>query len=84
MEKSISLIDHKKAHDMNPQSWILHCPKMYKIPDEVIPVIETWTVELTVRGKNLPSVKIQRGIFQGNTLLSLVFVIAKMPSITFS
>ena len=27
----------KKAHDMVPQSWILHCVKMYKIPDRHIP-----------------------------------------------
>ena len=47
-------IDYKKAYDMVPQSWILHCLKMYKISHEVINFIEqtirTWRVELTVGG----------------------------------
>ena len=33
-------IDYKKAYDMLPQSWILHCLKMYKISHEVINFIE--------------------------------------------
>ena len=53
---------------MAPQSWILYRLKMYKIPDEVIQFIEktmkTWTVELTIRGKSLVEVNIQRSIFQ--------------------
>ena len=28
---AIPRIDYKKAYDMLPQSWILHCLKMYKI-----------------------------------------------------
>ena len=28
-------IDYKKAYDMIPQSWILHCLKMNKIPDQI-------------------------------------------------
>ena len=45
----------KKAYDMVPQSWIQHCLKMYKIPDQVVQFIEktmgTWKVELTAKGK---------------------------------
>ena len=37
---AIALIDNKKAYDMVPQSWILHCLKMYKILHEVINFIE--------------------------------------------
>ena len=33
-------IDHKKAYDMVPQSWIIHCLKMYQISNEVIKFIE--------------------------------------------
>ena len=37
---AMAWIDYKKAYDMLPQSWILHCLKMYKISHEVINFIE--------------------------------------------
>ena len=56
---------------------------MYKIPDQVIQFIEktmqTCRVELTAGGKSLAEVKIQRGIYQGDALLPLLFVTAMMP-----
>ena len=59
---AMAWIDYKKAYDMVPQNWILHCLKMYKIPDVVIKFIEktmeTWIVELTAGGKNIVKVKI--------------------------
>ena len=79
----MALIDYKKAHDMIPQSWILHCLKMYKIPDQILQFIEktiqNWRVELTAGGQSLTNEKIQRGIFQGDALSPLLFVIAMMP-----
>ena len=76
-------IDNKNAYDVIPQSWILHGLRMYKIPDEDMKFIdktmETWKVELTAGGKSLAEVKIQRGIFQGDALSPLLFVIAMMP-----
>ena len=55
---------------------------MYKISDEVINFIEknmkTWRVELTTGGKNLAETKIQSGIFQGDGLSPLLFIIAMM------
>ena len=55
---------------------------MYKISDEVINFIEktmkTWRVELTTGGRSLAEVKIQRGIFQGDALSALLFLIAMM------
>ena len=71
-----------KAYDMVPEIWILHYLQMNKMPDEVIQFIEktmeTWRVELTAEGKSLAEVKIQRGIFQGDALSPLLFVIAIM------
>ena len=37
---AMAWIDYKKAYDMVPQSWIIHCLKMYKISHEVINFIE--------------------------------------------
>ena len=76
-------IDYKKAYDMVPQNWIINCLKMYKISHEVINFIEktikTWRVELTAGGRSLAETKIQRGIFQGDALSPLLFIIAMMP-----
>ena len=53
----MACIDNKKDYDMVTQSWIQHCLKMYKIPDQVVQFIEktmkTWRVELTAEGKSL-------------------------------
>ena len=84
MEKSSYGLDWlQKVYDKVPQSWIINCPKMYKISDEVINFIDktmkTWRVELTAWGKSLAEGKIQRGIFLGDAQSSLLFVIAMMP-----
>ena len=56
---------------------------MHKILGEVIKFIENamkrWRVEVTAGGKGLTEVKIQRGVFQGDTLKPLQFVIAMIP-----
>ena len=69
---AMAWIDNKNAYDIVPQSWILHCLKMYKIPDQIVQFIEktmqTWRIELTAVGQSLAEVKIQRVIFQGDVL----------------
>ena len=80
---AIAWIDFKKAYYMVTQSWIIHCLKMYKISHEVInfikKTIKTWRVELSEGRRGLAETKIQRGIFQGDALSPLQFIIAMMP-----
>ncbi len=68
---------------MVPQSWKINCLKMYKISPKVINFIEetmkAWRVKLIAGGRSLAKTKIQRGIFQGNALSPLLFIIATMP-----
>ena len=58
---AMAWIDNKKAYDMLPQSWILHCLKMYKISLEAINFIEqtmqTWRVELAAGRRSIPETK---------------------------
>ena len=80
---AMAWIDYKKAYDMVPHSRIINSLKIYKISDEVINFIDktmkTWRVELTPGGRRLAEAKIQRGIFQGDALSPLLFIIGMMP-----
>ena len=68
---------------MVPRNWIINSLKMYKISHEVINFIDktmkTGRVELIAGGRSLAEAKIQRGIFQGDALSPLLFIIAMMP-----
>ena len=56
---------------------------MYKISHEVLGFIEktmkTWKVEITAGERILAELKVQKGIFQGDALSLLLFIIAMMP-----
>ena len=41
--------------------------------------MKNWRVELIAGGKSMAETKIQRGIFQGDALSPLLFIIAMMP-----
>ena len=73
----------QNAYDMVPQTSILHCLKMYRIPNQVVLPIEktvqTWRVELAAGGKSLAEITIQSGIFQGDALSPTLFLIGTMP-----
>ena len=68
---------------MISHSWIINCPQINRIPDEVINFIKktmkTWRVELTPGVKSLAEAKMQSGIFQGDALPPLLFVIVMIP-----
>ena len=80
---AMAWIDYKKAYDMVLQSWMLNWLKIYKISHGVMNFIDktmqSWRVELTGGGRSLAEAMIQRGIFQGDALSPLIFIIAMMP-----
>ena len=76
-------IDYKKAYDMVPHTWIDECLEMYKVNDRIRNMMKnsmaTWRTVLECKGEELGEVKIRRGIFQGDSLSPLLFVMAMIP-----
>ncbi|CAB4018161.1 Hypothetical predicted protein, partial [Paramuricea clavata] len=76
-------IDYRKAYDMVPHSWIVECMSMFKIAADVRTFVEgsmeNWKTELTSSGESLGNVNIRRGIFQGDSLSPLIFVMCMIP-----
>ncbi len=80
---AMAWVDYKKAYDMVPHSWIIECLKMAQVPQNVTSFLErsmrNWKTELTSCGASLGTVDIKRGIFQGDSLSPLIFVICMIP-----
>ena len=76
-------IDYRKAYDMIAHSWILESLKDLGVHNKINEFLQesmkAWRVELTCGEQILGEVKINRGIFQGDTLSPLLFVIALIP-----
>ena len=76
---SMAWIDYKKAYDMVPHSWILKCLEMAGAAKNMIFTISNslvnWKTVLTSGGMVLGQVDIRRGIFQGDSLPSLLFIV---------
>ena len=84
-KKNLALgwIDYKKAYDMIPHPWILECLGLVGIAQNIKNLLANsmngWKTELTSNGQSLGSVDIKRGIFQGDSLSPLLFVITMIP-----
>ena len=80
---AISWIDYRKAFDIMPHSWILECLHILGVNHSLLSFLgktmNNWRVELTCANKHLREVKIKRGIFQGDALSTLLFVITFFP-----
>ncbi|MEO1255298.1 MAG: reverse transcriptase family protein, partial [Bacteroidota bacterium] len=80
---SMAWIDYKKAFDMIPHSWLIECLEIYGADTDVIRFIKNtmpnWKTVLTSSGVELAEVNIKRGIFQGDSLSPLLFIIALIP-----
>ena len=80
---AMAWIDYKKAYDMVSHTWIMECLDMVGVADAVKRLLgesmKTWRTNLTANDDNLGKVCIRRGIFQGDSLSPLLFVLAMMP-----
>ena len=80
---SMAWIDYKKAFDMVPHSWLIECLEIYGAEENTIKFLKNtmahWKTILTSSGTRLAEVNIRRGIFQGDALSPLLFIIAMIP-----
>ena len=76
-------IEHKKAYDMVPHLWIIKCLDLFGVAENIksllVNSIGKWKVILCSGNSGLCEVEIKRGIFQGDSLSPLVFVLVLIP-----
>ena len=72
-------IDYRKACDMIPHSWISECLEVFGVAENtkkfLVNSMNKWKLELTSNGVSLGNVEIRGGIFQGDSLSPLLFVL---------
>ena len=73
-------IDYKKDYDMIPHSWILESLKLVQMSENFVQFIrksmKNGNTKLTSCGEKID---IRRGIFRGDSLSQLLFVICMIP-----
>ena len=84
---SMAWIDYKKAFDSVPHSWILRCLELYNVHEDIRSFLQKqmarWQTRITLNhleGKiQTTNIRIQRGIFQGDSLSPLLFCLTIDP-----
>ena len=73
-------INYKKAYYFAPHSWIIECMALLRIADIAKTFLEKsmehQKLSLTSSGEDLGEVDVKRGIFQGDSLSPLLFVLS--------
>ena len=68
---------------MVPHSWLIECLDLFAIAGNIksllVDSMEKWKVMLCSGNSELGEVEIKQGIFQGDSLFPLVFVLALIP-----
>ena len=76
-------IDYKKAYDTVPLLWIIECLDLFGVAENIksllVNSMEKLKVMLCSGNSELGEVQIKQGIFQGDSLSMLVFVLALIP-----
>ena len=76
-------IDYKKAYGMVPHSWNIECLDLFGVAENIksllVSSMEKWKLMLCSGSSELGEVEIKRGIFQRDSLSSLVFVLTLIP-----
>jgi hypothetical protein len=84
-QKNLSMgwIDFQKAYDMVPHSWIIETLKLYRVSEIFINFLQqsmkNWNLWLYCNGKQLCNITVKRGIFQGDSLSPLLFIMTLFP-----
>ena len=80
---SMAWIDYRKAYDLVSHSWINECMEMFGITENLRTFLQKsmqqWRLSLTANGKDLGEVNVERGIFQGDSVSSLMFLLSMVP-----
>ena len=73
-------IYYKKASDIVPHSWIIECLDLFGVAENIksllVNSMEQWRLILCSGNSGLGEVEVKRGIFQGDSLSPLMFVLA--------
>ena len=81
---SMVWIDYKKAYDFAlHHSWSNECMELFTIAENVRKFLEKsmeqWKLSMTSNGEDLGEGDVKRGIFQGDSLSPLLFVLSMVP-----
>ena len=77
---STTYIDYRKAYDLVPHNWVNECMEIFRIAENLRTFLQKsmqqWRLSLTANGEDLGEVNVKRGIFQGDSLSPLLFVLS--------
>ena len=80
---AMAWIDYKKAYDMVPHSWLIESLDIFGVAGNLAGLLQNsmtnWKTQLMGNGEVLETVDIKRGIFQGDSLSPLLFVMIMIP-----